>query len=321
MSSSESESRNVRLIHSGEYEDGLFHLVDLNLYDSSIFGNACIFQANEDLIIFDAGTSENVNQIVNHIDFHELKTRKIYIVLSHHHFDHSGGVLPLITHFEKNHVPVKLVTTTLMAARLRNISKHVDGARKQFKKMLGTVKRIPNQYVISMRPGSRFVIDMDHVIELLPTPGHCPDHVSPVVYKRGKPVLCYLGEALGINLRKHLSPLPACVAPDFSRVEYVASIKKIRSLEPEIGIFGHVGGVRGIENVISTCDLALTKLDEVTKYIKTSMHEKRLSTSQLVEVMKNKYKEYIATCVMDDEIVDNLSFLLVYGLLKDLGYK
>ncbi len=41
----------------------------------------------------------------------------------------------------------------------------------------------------------------------------------------------------------------------------------------------------------------------------------------MTEMMRDRYHEYIATCMMDVKIVDTLSFLLVYGMLKDRGLK
>lgn len=73
--------------------------------------------------------------------------------------------------------------------------------------------------------------------------------------------------------------------------------------------------------IAALCDTTIEKYEEVREFIKNIYEANPVSTGELVTMMRDKYNEYIATCVMDKEIVDNLSFLLVYGMLKDLKLK
>ncbi len=309
-----------RIIHSGEHLDHV-HLIDLNLYDSSLFANACLLDAGTDRVLFDAGTSATTGQILTYLRFHKLDDGKYFIIPSHHHFDHAGGIASLIHHFKKNGIPAAVVTTPTMADCLADLPKRVEGARRQFQQMVGDVEPVSREDMIVLGNEVKFSLSDGSTIELLPTPGHSADHVSPVVREGGRARLCFFGEALGINLRHHLSPIPSSTAPCYDSKAYKSSIAKIKSIGAEAGMFGHVGGVTGAENVASVCDLALEKVDEVTEFI-TRLHAGGIaSTSAMVTKLKATYRDYIATCVMDDVVVNNLAFLLVYGILKDLHLK
>ncbi|MHA1795854.1 MAG: MBL fold metallo-hydrolase [Promethearchaeota archaeon] len=317
-----SETQLARIYHSGEKSEGL-HLIDLNLYDSSLFANACVFQVESDLLIFDAGTSKSASQIINYIRFHEMDkhVENIYLIPSHGHFDHVGGLPGLIKHYRSNNIPISIITTEKIANILDSLREFTEPAKKQFKIMMGEIEEISKNDMTIVKTSEMVELNDKFSLLLLETPGHCDEHVSPVVLKDGLPELCFFGEALGINLRKHLSPIPASTAPHYNSELYSKSIKKIRDFNPRIGVFSHVGGVMGFDNVQSLCEMALEKQLEITRFIEDAWLRGVHGTKDLVKLVKKEYREYIATCVMDRTIVDNLTFLLVYGILIDLGFK
>jgi glyoxylase-like metal-dependent hydrolase (beta-lactamase superfamily II) len=320
MSNNTTAIPSPRIIHSGEHLDHV-NLIDLNLYDSSLFANACVLEAGGDRVLFDAGTSATTGQIITYIKYHGLDDGKYFIIPSHHHFDHSGGITSLLRHFKKNGIPATVVTTPTMAECLANLPARVEGARRQFQQMIGTIEAVSREDMLVLGGGVKFSLADGSSIELLPTPGHSPDHVSPVVRDGDRTRLVFFGEALGINLRHHLSPIPSSVAPCYDSKAYKASIAKIKAIAADAGIFSHVGGVTGAENMTALCDLALEKVDEVTEFI-TRLHAGGVaSTTEMVTKLQHTYRDYIATCVMDDRVVNNLAFLLVYGVLKDAGLK
>ncbi|MHA1890016.1 MAG: MBL fold metallo-hydrolase [Promethearchaeota archaeon] len=309
-----------RFYHSGEVDEGV-HLIDLHMYDSSLFANSCFFKNEEISVIIDAGTSLTVKQIINYIEFHSLITNRMIIIPTHHHFDHAGGILGLMDYFHEKDVNVSVLTTRKMKGFLMDLARVNEPAKKQFSRLMGTLKAIPEDLIEVIGSKEKFDLGHGQELSLLSTPGHSEDHVSPIIHVDGVPSLCFFGEALGINLRKELVPLPACTAPGFDKKKYIHSIREIQKLEPEIGIFSHVGGIRGREKIKKLCDTAIDKLEKVITFVRWEYLHHTQATSELVDVMMNRYKNYIATCVMDDNIVNNLAFLLVYGILKHLNYK
>ncbi|MBD3188977.1 MBL fold metallo-hydrolase [Candidatus Bathyarchaeota archaeon] len=309
-----------RIYHSGKKDEGL-HLVDLNMYDSSLFANSCIIEDDGILVLLDAGTSRTAGQLINYITFHGLPHEEIYIIPSHHHFDHAGGISILSSKLREIGARVSIMTNDRMAPLLTDLKDAVAPARKQFSRLLGTVADIDKGEIEIIRSRGTYSLNKHLSIKLLETPGHADDHVSPVIFKDGVPWTCFFGEAMGINLHKHLSPLPATAAPSYRKDLYIESVKKIKKLDVEIGIFSHVGGVVGQERIKNLCDVAIDKLDEITKFIQdvhaTGIH----STRGLVKMMLDRYQAYIATCVMDKGVVRNLAFLIVYGIMMDLGIK
>lgn len=309
-----------RFCHSGEHLPG-FHLVDLHMYDTSLFANACVLSTGDTAVVFDAGTSLTTREIVTHLDYHGIAPRIAHIVPSHHHFDHAGGIAPLLRHFKKRHVAASVVTTDEMAPLLQDPAPHARGARPLFGDLVGDVAPVAPADMTILREGEKLALDGGHELLLLGTPGHCRDHVSPVILDGGRPVACFLGEALGINLRKVLSPLPAATAPGYERAAYRQSIERVMHLGVDAAFFSHVGGVRGRDEVRETCQKALDMLGEITRFTVAAAGQGPVDARAVVTSFKHRYQEYLATCVMDGVVVDNLSFLVALGILRDAGLK
>src|SRR4030043_167320 len=76
------------------------HLVDLFLYESSMFANATIVEDTEWTSIIDTGTSESVRSIINYFRFNGIQSKRVLLVPTHYHFDHAGGLPALIDFFQ-----------------------------------------------------------------------------------------------------------------------------------------------------------------------------------------------------------------------------
>ena len=97
-----------------------FHMVDIYLYDSSLFSNCLIIEDQDYTVIVDTGTSDTVNHILNYIHFNDINIKNVLIIPSHYHFDHAGGLKPLIDTLEKMRSNVTVVSTLKMKNKLTN---------------------------------------------------------------------------------------------------------------------------------------------------------------------------------------------------------
>ncbi|MHA1870629.1 MAG: MBL fold metallo-hydrolase [Promethearchaeota archaeon] len=299
------------------------HMIDLYLYDSSLFANVLVVQDSEYLLIIDSGTSKTANIIINYLNFYHINGGKIILLPTHYHFDHVGGINKLVHYFKEKGYDAQVYVTKEQKSRLiendQNL-RYFTNAKKVFKGMVGDLKPVNEAFLHIIDERAKVSLGNKFSLSIIKTPGHSPDHISPIITNKRGERICFFGEALGINLKNDYYPLPASSAPDFNSKDYINSIEKIIKTRPDIGIFSHFGGIHGKYNIIQTCRNSIEMLDSFQKHIK-ELYEKYHDTRKISEIIYNEYEDYITTLALNSEISRNLAFTIVYGVLIDLGIK
>jgi glyoxylase-like metal-dependent hydrolase (beta-lactamase superfamily II) len=303
-----------------------FHLLDLFLYDSSLFANCVIVEDTDFTTIIDTGTSNTIEPIINYLHFNDIKIKNVLLIPTHHHFDHIGGINPLIDFLEKNDSNVNVISSKLMTPWLIEPSGYVQAAARGFNnKTVGEITGIKEQYITEVEGNELIVLGEEWTLKMLQTPGHCDDHMSPLLVNSNHDhSICYFGEALGINLQKDMYPIPASSAPDFNGTKYVESIEKLVNYYPKInaGIFSHFGGISGVKSIQQTGLNAITQYNRFRNAV-IRLYEKNPSTRYITEQIFKKYSDSLATRTINTNgiLSRNLTFTNVYGILLDENLK
>ena len=319
-------SAKTRFYSSGPVLES-FHMVDIHLYDSSLFANCVIVEGSDFTTIVDSGTSNTVQNIINYIYFNNINLEHVLIIPTHHHFDHIGGIPSLIEYLEKKNSTINVITTNEMKPFLMDPSEYEKNAIKGFsKKFVGNLAPISEDYIKIISEYEVINLGDYWSVQLIKTPGHCETHVSPLFRDRRDCTICYLGEAFGINLTKEIFPIPASSAPNFNSEKYINSINKLLNLRPKIdvGIFSHFGGISGNNNIQQTGENAINQYYRFKKAV-IELHSKNPSTKLITKEIFRKYKNKLATQTLNSntnkELSKSLAFTNVYGILIDEGKK
>lgn len=296
------------------------HLIDLFLYDSSLFTNILVIEDSDFTAIIDTGNSNTIGTIKNYLYFNQIALDRVIIIPTHSHFDHSGGLFPLIEYLKTKNSEVTVLTTSEMKSSLIKPENYVIEARKGFQNAVGEMKPIPEKLMQIVDPNEPIPLGNQWEIKLLPTPGHSDDHLSPLLTNAFGEKIVFLGEAFGINLKNDLYPIPASSAPHFHSAKYIESIKKILQTEPDLGIFSHFGGVQGKYNIQRTGKNAINMLIEFQEHIK-QLYEQTPRTGEITRLVYEDYADTIATMSLNENLAKNLAFTIIYGMLQDLGLK
>ncbi|MFA5079487.1 MAG: MBL fold metallo-hydrolase [Dehalococcoidia bacterium] len=156
-----------------------------------------------------------------------------YIVLTHIHVDHAGGVGAVIPDFPN--------ATVLAHSRARPHLIDPTALWNSSIKVLGelAVKYGPMEPVPAGRiaeAADRMIIDLGGTrLEVYLTPGHAVHHLS--LFDRGSGILI-AGEAAGVCVNGVIRP---ATPPPFKLEETVASIDRLVELEPQKICYGHFG--------------------------------------------------------------------------------
>lgn len=162
-----------------------------------------------------------------------------YIIPTHIHVDHAGGVGRLAQLFPR----AKVLAHPRGAKHLVEPSALIESTRTvwgpSFEDYFGPVIPVPRSQL--KVPGDGEVVSVGgRELQVIYAPGHAPHHM--VVFDRGTRVL-FCGEAVGLPGRgAEPMPLPAVAPPSFDQELYLETMEKLRSLDARLLLFSH-GGV------------------------------------------------------------------------------
>jgi glyoxylase-like metal-dependent hydrolase (beta-lactamase superfamily II) len=199
-----------------------------------------------------------------------------YIVLTHIHLDHAGGVGSLARRFPN----AKVWVHERGARHLADPSRLVSSATRVYGEdrmasLFGPVEPVPAERLRVL--GDRDTIDIGgRAITALDTPGHASHHLALVDSSTG---VVFTGDALGIHVPDLPVLRPATPPPEFDLELAVASIERIREAASSTLLFAHFGPIVDVER---TCDLAVRRLHEWTDAVRGAMR----TTADLDEIVE-----------------------------------
>ncbi len=300
------------------------HHIDLLQYGEQYITSAFLFFDGKRSLIFDCGTSNDVNQIINYMELNKIPLESIeYLIPSHHHFDHNGGLWKLIKLVRKHNSNAKILATELEKSEFQNSERHMSAARSTYKDFVGTMSPPLDEEFKIIEPDTDFHFgDENYYVNLISTPGHTNDHVSPTIFTDKTPYFCFSGEASGTNMnRTKIKTLPTSMPTQFNYNVFVDSLKKLIKLKPlNIGL-GHFGAITGQEDSLFLLKDHLAFLSDFRQFCKQE-YEKTQKTRIVVESALEKiFKPRCDYYEKLPSIFRNNVLALVFGMLIDLGLK
>jgi len=207
------------------FEDDLY-LVDLpqKLEGFRSFISSWIYIGDYSIVV-DPGPKNTVYRLVDSL--HKLGIKNVdYILLTHIHIDHAGGVGEFIRYFEN----AKVLVNEKGREHLINPERLWQGSLK----VLGDLAKVYGE--IDPLDSTRFVDSIEEV-EVIYTPGHAVHHQSYVVGD-----YLFTGEALGVfqMLKDDIYQRPA-TPPRFIYEVAEESVEKLKALRKKKVCFGHFG--------------------------------------------------------------------------------
>lgn len=210
--------------------------IDVGMFDSDVT-SVYLIDDNEPTLV-DAGTAASAETILDGladcgVDPADLE----HLVLSHIHTDHTGAAAPLVdaapdldVYIHEMTAPHLVDPSGLVESSKRAMGEHFDA--------MGVQDPVPQANVVGVPDDGRTIDIGSSTVELLPAPGHSPDHLAVWFPERR---LLFAAECLGIYLARADRWLPPSSLPNFD-VELIAdAIETLRDLDPERIIFPHFG--------------------------------------------------------------------------------
>lgn len=203
------------------------------------------------VLVIDVGPSRTIPSLVQSLSEMGVKAqyetgKDLFILLTHVHIDHSGGLGDLIRDFPR----VRVVVHTRGRPHLVDPTSLWKGSIETLGDLAyayGQIKPVPQGVILETDI-------LPQEVEILPTQGHASHHQSYLVHLGADTVL-FSGEAAGIYLGEtnYTSHLRRCEkAPDniylrpatpprFFYDVYVDSLRNLEQYEPSLICYGHFG--------------------------------------------------------------------------------
>jgi glyoxylase-like metal-dependent hydrolase (beta-lactamase superfamily II) len=244
----------------GKINEYLHHF-DLKQFAARRLLSGYVTEFDEGSIVMDTGTSHDVKHELRYLKKNNISLSSVkYLITSHHHFDHNGGMWKLYEEVKKHNSEVKILTSKMTMDFLNNSEAHLKRARRGFPpNMVGEMRAINEngfKLIETSDPNSIGIIETFHAnnseinLAILKTPGHTPDHQSAVFIKDGVMDFIFFGEAVGTLYHSaELITLPVSAPIHYNFKDDMKTTENLKKLNIQRAGFSHFGIVNGEENV------------------------------------------------------------------------
>jgi glyoxylase-like metal-dependent hydrolase (beta-lactamase superfamily II) len=328
---------NKILVSSGKINEYI-HFVDLYEFGIPQILSAFIGDFEDSCIIMDCGSSLDVEKLIIYLQKADIPLEKVeYLITSHHHFDHNGGMWKLYEKIKRYNSQVKILTNITTKELLNDHKFHLARGERTYGEFVGKMKPIKDEAFEIITPSNRFTSTLSSLeyiksfknageeikLVIFHTPGHTPDHQSIAFIRDEEIDFIFFGEAVGtLYHSSRLVTTPTSMPIFFDYETYMDSFYNLTKLKvPSKCGFGHFGVVNGKKNVAYI-------LNEHEHFMKT-FHEKVITyynDKPKTKYVFNKIKpffegRYDVSFKKNDEILDGILLGLVYGMMMSLGYR
>ena len=187
------------------------------------------------IAIIDTGPRTAVPKLLSALEKLEIAPSEVdYIILTHIHIDHAGGVGTALKEMKK----AKVIAHNRARPHLIDPSRLWQASLKTLGKMaieFGEIEPVPEHKIIIAIDLMKIDFGPGLIMELYLTPGHAPHHIS--LFDKASKILI-AGEAAGVYTHDTIRP---ATPPPFKIDEAIASIDRLIKAGPEKICYGHFG--------------------------------------------------------------------------------
>ncbi len=326
-------NREVITLKSGKINEYLHH-IDMRSYGTTRMLSVFVGEFEDHSILLDCGSSLDVKKGLRYFKKHNIPLSSFkYLITSHHHFDHNGGMWKLYNELKKFNPDVKILTNSLTKTLLNDYEHHLNRGRSTYGNLVGEMRPIEDRAFKIIEPSINFNPNRLEVIEtfiangsevslaILKTPGHTPDHQTPIFIKDNLIDFIFLGEAAGtLYHNSKLLTMPTSMPIYYNHEDYMKTLENLKQLDPLMAGFGHFGIVNGKINVREIL-LEHESFMRKFKNLIVEYYNEKAETKYILEKILPELKPRTDLSVDSNPLFTNIVLAIVYGMMISLGFR
>jgi glyoxylase-like metal-dependent hydrolase (beta-lactamase superfamily II) len=249
------------------------YAIDDRLY--SIPGAGTVyFLAEDKKALIDSGPATSAATVLKGIKQLGFKSEEVdYVIITHIHLDHSGGVGTILKNMPK----------AMVVAHHRAIKHLIDPAKlivsageaqgKETIRRNGEILALDPGRVIPAREGDIIRLSNEQVVTLLETPGHAP-HELCIRESRNNGV--FVGDAVGHFIEGMNMMVPVTPPPSFDLEQYLQTLGRLAQLKLSRIYFAHSGTSEKVQELLQEARVKLLDREQI---IAAAAAENKLDTA------------------------------------------
>lgn len=288
-------------------KENRIHTIDL--FDLGVAKRTgCYVIQEEKLTIVETGPSPSVKYIKEGLEKLGYTLEDLqYIIVTHIHLDHAGGVGLLLRECPN----AKVVVHERGARHLIDPKRLAAGARgvygEQFQELFEPIVPVYEDQVIIKKEGETLTIGENCTLEFWNTPGHSNHHLSiydPISHG------IFSGDTVGIRYEQLASEgfdfyVPSTSPNQFNPTAMLASINRMKALDLDVLYFGHYGHTENVKDAFQQVEMWLPIFVEEAREV----HEEGGDYGILRDRLFAEVHNYLQSKGISDDH-------LVYGLIQ-----
>lgn len=249
------------------------YLIDNQLYSIPKWGSVYLINEEKKALI-DAGPTTSANAVLEGIKKVGVRPEDInYLIVTHIHVDHAGGVGVLIEGMPQAQVVVHHKGARHLIDPSKLIDSVIDTIGEEMMRLCGEIVPIEAERVMPVSGDDVIKLSEQQVLKFIDAPGHAP-HELCIYESRHKGL--FSGDTVGIAVTENEILMPVTPPPSFDFELYLDTLKRLMALPATVLYFAHFGVV---DEVQKSLQLAMTKLQAWDKMISKAIEEDGFDTA------------------------------------------
>jgi glyoxylase-like metal-dependent hydrolase (beta-lactamase superfamily II) len=322
-------------LKSGRVNEYLHH-IDMKAFGTSRMLSVFLGEFDDCSILLDCGSSLDIRKGLRYFKKQQIPLSSFkYLITSHHHFDHNGGIWKMYEEIKKYNPNVKILTNMITKELLNDYEIHLNRGKRTYGNLIGEMRSIEEPAFKIIEPSMNYNSDPrkleniesfrfnDSEIKLgiLKTAGHTPDHQSPVFIKDGMIDFIFLGEAAGTLYHDtSLVTMPTSMPIFYNHKDYMNTLANLKKIHPMRAGFGHFGVVNGRKNVSEIISEHQIFMDKFKSLILKSYNEDPRTTYVLEKIMPILLPRTNLSAERNP-VLKSVGLAIVYGMMISLGLR